>query len=99
MIILTGGAGFIGSVLLKKLNDEVYSDILFVDSLDSSSKWKNLNGKKTRDYIHKDQFPEFLSAHVKKDDVEALFHLGACTSTTERDVDYLMRNNFEYSKT
>src|SRR5579872_2046086 len=97
MIVLTGGAGFIGSVLLARLNEEGYDDILVVDSLDSSQKWKNLTGKRFKDYIHKDNFFSHLDA-IKKD-VEAVFHLGACTSTTERDVDYLMRNNYEYSKT
>src|SRR5438874_5325707 len=99
MIILTGGAGFIGSVLLARLNDEGYSDILIVDSLESSDKWKNLSGKKFKDYIDKDQFLPYLTSHLDRHDIEAVFHLGACTSTTERNVDYLMQNNYEFSKT
>src|SRR4051812_7868426 len=98
MIILTGGAGFIGSVLLKRLNDEGYTNILIVDSLDSSDKWKNLNGKSFKDYLHKDHFLHYLENHIKPGDVEAIFHLGACTSTTEKNVDYLMQNNYDYSK-
>ncbi|MFI5262994.1 MAG: ADP-glyceromanno-heptose 6-epimerase [Candidatus Kapaibacterium sp.] len=98
MIILTGGAGFIGSVLLKRLNDSGHSDILVVDALDSTEKWKNLAGKKFEDYCHKDDFLEFLEDTVEKEDVEAIFHLGACTSTTETDVDYLMLNNYHFSQ-
>ena len=98
MIILTGGAGFIGSVLLKRLNDEGHTNILIVDSLDSSDKWKNLAGKQFDDYCHKDHFLEYLEEDLDKDDVEAIIHLGACTSTTELDVDYLMSNNYHFSK-
>ncbi len=98
MIILTGGAGFIGSVLLKRLNDEGHTDILIVDSLDTSEKWKNLIGKQFEDYCHKDDFLEFLEDDLDKEDVDAVIHLGACTSTTERDVDYLMLNNYHFSQ-
>jgi ADP-L-glycero-D-manno-heptose 6-epimerase len=98
MIILTGGAGFIGSVLLKRLNDEGHSDILIVDALDSTEKWKNLVGKQFEDYCHKDDFLEFLEESIEKEDVEAIIHLGACTSTTESDVDYLMLNNYHFSQ-
>ena len=98
MIILTGGAGFIGSVLLKKLNDEGHKNILIVDALDSTDKWKNLIGKEFEDYCHKDDFLEFLEENIEKDDVEAVIHLGACTSTTETDADYLMLNNYHFSQ-
>ncbi|MDP4237413.1 MAG: ADP-glyceromanno-heptose 6-epimerase, partial [Bacteroidota bacterium] len=98
MIILTGGAGFIGSVLLQRLNENGITDILIVDSLDSSEKWKNLLGKQFDDYCHKDHFLEYLDEEIDKDDVDAVIHLGACTSTTERNVDYLMSNNYHFSK-
>jgi len=98
MIILTGGAGFIGSVLLKRLNDEGHTDILIVDSLDTSEKWKNLVGKKFEDYCHKDDFLEFLEEDIEKEDIEAIIHLGACTSTTEHDMDYLIANNYHFSQ-
>lgn len=97
MIILTGGAGFIGSALLKRLNDAGYKDILVVDSLKTSEKWRNLVGKSFADYCDKDAFPDVL-AEFTPEDVDAIIHLGACTSTTERDADYLMRNNCLYSK-
>ncbi len=98
MIILTGGAGFIGSVVLRRLNEAGYKDILVVDSLGSSEKWKNLRLKSFRDYCHKDHFPEYLTETLLPSDVDAIIHLGACTSTTETDAEYLMRNNYLYSK-
>src|SRR5690348_16457477 len=98
MIILTGGAGFIGSVLLQRLNENGITDILIVDSLDTSEKWKNLRGKQFDDYCHKDHFLEYLDEEIDKDDVDAVIHLGACTSTTERNVDYLMSNNYHFSQ-
>lgn len=98
MVILTGGAGFIGSVMLERLNLAGVEDILVVDSLDSTEKWRNLIGKKFQDYCHKDALPEYLTETLEGSDVDAVIHLGACTSTTERDVDYLMRNNYLYSK-
>ena len=100
MIILTGGAGFIGSGILRLLNDRGRGDVLVVDRLGSGEKWKNLAGKRFLDYVHKDQFPEQLlgGALGEGDDVEAVIHLGACSSTTETDADYLYRNNFKYTQ-
>lgn len=96
MIILTGGAGFIGSVLLKKLNDNGIEDILVVDRLGSSDKWKNLVGKKYTGFVHKDDFLEAFSL-IEIENIEAIFHLGACTDTTEKDADYLQDNNTHFS--
>ncbi|OGU60430.1 MAG: ADP-glyceromanno-heptose 6-epimerase [Ignavibacteria bacterium GWF2_33_9] len=96
MIILTGGAGFIGSCFLKLLNENGIKDIIVVDNLGTSSKWKNLVGKHFSKYIHKNNFfEEIISIPNLK--IEAIFHFGACSSTTENDIDYLIKNNFDFS--
>ncbi|MDR2395933.1 MAG: ADP-glyceromanno-heptose 6-epimerase [Endomicrobium sp.] len=97
MIVLTGGAGFIGSCFLWKLNQEGIKDILVVDHLDGSEKWKNLLGKNYYDYIQKnDFFNAVITRRVPKP--EAIIHLGACSSTILSDADYYIKNNYEYSK-
>lgn len=98
MIVLTGGAGFIGSCFLRKLNDEGINDILVVDHLGNGQKWKNLNGKKFIDYCHKDIFLKDVISGKYDNQISAVIHLGACSSTTESDADYLMSNNYSYSK-
>ncbi|MGH7442039.1 MAG: ADP-glyceromanno-heptose 6-epimerase [bacterium] len=100
MIILTGGAGFIGSCVLRLLNDQGKDEVLVVDHLGSGLKWRNLVGKRFLDYVHKDQFLEQLlaGAYGEGAEIEAVIHLGACSSTTEADADYLYRNNFKYSQ-
>ncbi len=98
MIALTGGAGFIGSCMLKKLNDNGIYDIVVVDRLGSGEKWKNLAGKRFNDFVHKDVFRERIQEGWYKDSIEAIFHFGACSDTTEKDADYLIDNNFSYSR-
>ena len=97
MIILTGGAGFIGSCFLKKLNQKGIKDILVVDDLDSSLKWKNLVGKKFIDYVQKDDFLNILESG-KLTGIKKIIHLGACSSTILTDSAYYLKNNYEYSK-
>jgi len=97
-IIVTGGAGFIGSCLIWKLNNRGINDIIVVDRLDSSEKWKNLVGKQVRDYIDKDKFLDCLEAGKLKSQADIILHMGACTSTTESDAAYLMENNYLYSQ-
>jgi ADP-L-glycero-D-manno-heptose 6-epimerase len=97
MIIVTGGAGFIGSAFVWKLNAERIDDIIVVDDLGTSGKWKNLVNRRYVDYIHKDDFIEMVLADHVPFDVKAVVHMGACSSTTEQDADYLMENNYRYT--
>lgn len=99
MYIVTGAAGFIGSCLVKKLNQEGIENILVVDRLESDSKWLNLRGVKFQEYVHADEFiqPEILDA-VFDEGVTQIYHMGACSTTTETNVDYFMKNNVEYSQ-
>ena len=100
MIIVTGGAGFIGSNIVKALNARMHSDILVVDNLSSGVKFKNLADCEIADYLDKEDFIARIAAGDSfGGNVEAVFHEGACSSTTEWDGRYMMRNNFEYSKT
>ncbi len=97
MIILTGGAGFIGSNLLAALNRRHGDDILVVDNIAATEKWKNLVGKSFRQYVHKTRLWSWLEQNGAVT-VEAIVHLGACTDTMESDFDYLAENNVTYSR-
>jgi len=97
MIVVTGGAGFIGSAFVAKLNAEGIDDIMIVDDLASTEKWKNLVKRRYVDYLHKGMFLEMVDSGRVHFPVEAIVHLGACSSTTERDANYLMENNFHYT--
>lgn len=98
MIVLTGGAGFIGSCLLKKLNDEGITNIIVIDNLGKNEKWKNLRNKKFQEFSHKDTFIKDLKSGKYDNNIDAIIHLGACSSTTEKDSNYLFENNLNYSK-
>lgn len=95
MIIVTGGAGFIGSCVVRSLNEAGCSDIVIVDNISETDKWMNMRNKKYIKYVHKSKFLEELPTY---ENVEAIVHMGAQSSTTERDFDYLWENNFEYTK-
>ena len=96
MIVVTGGAGFIGSNIVKGLNEAGEEDILVVDNLSNAEKHLNLNSLSMADYIDKDEFLQQLNTFKN---LSAIFHQGACSSTTEQDGKYMMSNNYEYSKT
>jgi len=98
MIILTGGAGFIGSAFLWRLNEAGIDDICVIDHLGTTDKWKNLVKRRYREYLPKGEFLELIRAGTLPFSANALIHLGACSSTTERDADYLWHNNVRYSQ-
>ncbi|PLX16249.1 MAG: ADP-glyceromanno-heptose 6-epimerase [Candidatus Muiribacterium halophilum] len=99
MFIITGGAGFIGSALAWKLNQLGVEEIILVDSLGESDKWKNLRALKYLDYIEKDDFLwRLFDNFIQADNITGIIHLGACSSTTEKNASYLASNNFDYSK-
>ena len=97
MIIVTGGAGFIGSAFVWKLNQEGIDDILIVDRLGTTDKWKNLVNLRFVNYMHKDDFLELIYNDTINFEVEAIIHMGACSSTTQRNADYLWKNNNVYT--
>ena len=96
--IVTGAAGLIGSALIWKLNQLGIDDILAVDHLGTSEKWKNLRALAYADYLEKDVFMERLTAGALPRDTEVILHMGACSSTTEKDATYLVGNNFDYTR-
>lgn len=98
MYIVTGGAGFIGSAMLWKLNSLGIDSILVVDNLEKTEKWKNLVNRSYDSYMHRDDFIKRIKSGRINKRVKAIYHMGACSSTTERDADFLMKNNLEYSK-
>ncbi len=98
MIIVTGAAGFIGSNLVKTLNDAGQSDILAVDDLEDGTKFVNLSDCEIADYLDKDALLARIADGKDLGTVDAVLHQGACSDTTEWDGIYLMDNNFEYSK-
>ena len=100
MFIVTGGSGLIGSAIVWKLNQSGIDDILIVDHLGTSDKWKNLAALRYSDYLEReDFFEQLVSGKFTGKKIDGIFHLGACSSTTERDATYLVGNNFRYTAT
>ncbi|MBO8093526.1 MAG: ADP-glyceromanno-heptose 6-epimerase [Prosthecochloris sp.] len=100
MIILTGGAGFIGSAMLWELNRHGIDDVLIVDDLEnaSSGKWKNLAGLRFSDIIGIDDFPGMLAGN-NASGISGIIHMGAISATTEQNADLLLQRNYHYSRT
>lgn len=96
MIIVTGGAGFIGSCIVRTLNDKGISDIVIVDNINTTDKWLNMRNKQYIKYVHKSEFLQELPSYKN---VTAIIHMGAQSSTSECNFDYLWKNNYEYTKT
>ncbi|MBO4336162.1 MAG: ADP-glyceromanno-heptose 6-epimerase [Desulfovibrio sp.] len=98
MLVVTGGAGFIGSVLLWQLNMAGRDDIIVVDHLGTSEKWRNLVKRRYADYLPRERFRELLLRNALPFSVSGIVHLGACSATTEQNSDFLMDNNYLYSQ-
>jgi ADP-L-glycero-D-manno-heptose 6-epimerase len=96
MIIVTGAAGFIGSCLVSKLNQEGFVDLILVDDFSSEEKMKNLTGKKYSQLIHRDNFIQWLNENQRL--VQFIFHIGARTDTTEFSKEIFDRLNLNYTK-
>ncbi|MCK6263263.1 ADP-glyceromanno-heptose 6-epimerase [Vibrio sp. ZSDE26] len=98
MIIVTGGAGMIGSNIIKTLNEQGINDILVIDNLKDGKKFQNLVDLDITDYMDRDDFLVQVMSGENFGPIDAIFHEGACSATTEWDGKYMMLNNYEYSK-
>lgn len=97
-IAVTGAGGFIGRNVVAELNARGCDDLILVDNLGSDGKWRNMVGLRYEDILEPKEFLAFLDSE-KISDLDAIIHLGACSATTERDADYLLRNNYHYTRT
>lgn len=98
MIIVTGGAGFIGSNLVRGLNERGLDNILVVDDLSDGDKVRNIESCDIEDYMDKDEFIKRIEQGMEFGGPTALYHQGACSDTMEADGRYIMETNYEYSK-
>ncbi len=99
MIVVTGAAGMIGSAVIWALNERGEDRILAVDVLGTDERWKNLRALRFRDYLERDEFLQRVRDGRLPEGIRSIVHLGACSDTTERDASFLIRNNFEYTRT
>jgi ADP-L-glycero-D-manno-heptose 6-epimerase len=98
IIIVTGAAGFIGRNVVAQLNRLGFDELILVDELGTNEKWKNLIGLRYEDILPPDTFLDLLESGTLTG-VRSLIHLGACSATTEKDADYLLDNNYRYTRT
>jgi len=98
LILVTGAAGLIGSTIIWTLNKMGYKRIVAVDHLSTGEKWQNLRSLNLLDYYEKEDFRKLLAADYFVEPFQLIFHLGACSDTTEKDASYLVDNNFAYGK-
>ena len=98
MILITGSAGFIGSALIWQLNQAGRNDIILSDKLHLEDKWLNIRKRDYADWVDRDELFDWLAIPLNAQKITAVVHMGACSATTERDADYLMKNNFEFTK-
>jgi len=99
MLVVTGGAGFIGSNIVRGLNERGINDILLVDDLTDGNQCRNIQDCDFTDYMDKDVFIEKIKTNCKSlEGITAVFHEGACSDTMEADGKYIMENNYEYTK-
>src|SRR5665213_47789 len=95
--VITGAAGFIGRNVVDELNRKGQDDLILVDVLGSDNKWRNLVGLLYEDILSPEAFLSLVEQD-KLENVEAIIHLGACSATTERNSDYLLQNNYRYTR-
>lgn len=98
LYVVTGGAGFIGSAFVARLNQAGITNIVIVDALGTDTKWKNLINLQYSEFFHKDEFLRYIEDDFLPTNIKAIIHLGACSATTEKDADFLMDNNFKYTR-
>ncbi len=98
MILVTGAAGFIGSAFVWHLNESGINDIIISDKLQTEEKWKNIAKRDYYDWVDREELFQWLSVEENASKIKAIVHMGACSATTEKDGDFLMKNNYEYTK-
>ena len=96
-IIVTGAAGFIGRNVVAELNARGEQELILVDELGKDEKWKNLVGLRYEDIVSPEEFLGLIEDGAFAD-ARTVIHLGACSATTERDADFLLRNNYQYTR-